>query len=673
MEFIKLHREKFIQTAILLLLAFFLFNIFISDLLGSFSPQLNLSRKLYSQALTLERRDDFTGAYKTFNKIFKGYGAYDAVLFHQAKCSQELGDEKTNINKLSRLLSKYPDSRLASNASYALGQAYMRINDHENAQKYFEMTAKKYPETDYALGSYYYLGYINRSNKDTAFNYWMEYIKREPEGRFTKDCADGILSLGIGLTAQDKKYLGIAYLKHGDYSRAAYFLKSAPFSETWFYLAKHSYQSGNKSQALDFLRQGLSKYPGNFSTDDIHSAMQLYVKLKGQSEKAGWSEVISFAGSKLDYAYYNKALLSAGAEKINLFTAIAEKYPNGDFAPEAIWNLFFDEYKSGNYETALKYAYYHLNSFNNVKSSPQVLFWTGKIYEKTNNLSKAKEFYSLTLRKYPDSYYAFRSDDRLKNINSNENPAFRTCSGVADLEDINSQPEMPYSYGYIKNNFGALTAELLHIGDYDTLSALNINEPFINSWIYFKQGLITKSVITARDEMNKLYPRPSYTDKRWKLIYPLFYAGNIDESCSRTYLENVLVLSIIKEESHFNPLAVSSSNARGLMQVLPTTARFISDKKNLGYIYDIQLFDPAYNIRTGAEYFKYIKSQLNNNDLFAVAAYNAGPGAVQRWMGKYPTSDLDEFIENIPYDQTKNYVKKIYGTYWNYKNTYDIK
>jgi soluble lytic murein transglycosylase-like protein len=210
---------------------------------------------------------------------------------------------------------------------------------------------------------------------------------------------------------------------------------------------------------------------------------------------------------------------------------------------------------------------------------------------------------------------------------------------------------------------------MLRVQDYETAIIL-AKDPFIKSWINLKDGLVSRSVVLARDGMNSLIPKPPATDKRWKLIYPLYFVDEINDHAANNDLDPYIILSLIKEESHFNPLAISSSNARGLMQILPGTARDISRWDGISPVGDFELFTPSKNLKLGSAYFRHIKKKLYNNSLYAVAAYNCGPGAVQRWLSKTPHSDIDQFVENIPYDQTRDYIKKVYTAYWNYKRIY---
>src|SRR5208337_3181219 len=135
-------------------------------------------------------------------------------------------------------------------------------------------------------------------------------------------------------------------------------------------------------------------------------------------------------------------------------------------------------------------------------------------------------------------------------------------------------------------------------------------------------------------------------------------------------LDPYLILSVMRQESSFEPQARSIAGAIGLMQLMPPTAGKCNKNakgllKNAGLPSNIRLTDPRTNILLGSSYLKQLLRKFNSIPL-AIASYNAGEDAVSNWLknGKYRT--IDEFIEDIPYPETKNYVKKVMTAYFEY-------
>lgn len=640
-------------------------------LITVFFQNTDYSRSLYQQARELQQNNDFKAAYYTYGRISPRYRAYDVVLFQQANCAAAIEDEKTAINKYQKLLKDFPESKLVPLASYNLGQAHIRYNKPVEAEKQFLRTMENYPGTDYALGSFYYLGELNKNkNKDLAARYWLKYIALAPGGRFSPVSLEGLKSLNYQFSQKDKLHAGIALFMHQEHKKALEYLSQLPEKEAWYYRAMSLKAIGQRTKALALLKNALRNYlDEQTSPFKIRNAMQSYVQLSYNSKYRSWSHILDWTDKERDYALYQKAQRLSLKKGKKLYEEIFEKYPYGNFASESLWNLFWLEYDDGDFDDAIKLGGKHIELFENTLASPAVNFWMGKIYEHSKNTKKAQNFYSAVVKKFPDSYYAFRSDGRLMAIKGQVDPGWKTdIANQLPSEDI--QVNIPYSYSEISRKHSVQAAEMLLLSDLETALLFIENEPFLESWIKFKNGIVTNSIVTARNAMQTLIKRPGAIDSRWKLIYPLYYQSQINVNATKNKLDPLIVISLMKEESHFNPYATSSSNAQGLMQVLPCTASDISRWKGLGSNCSIKLFDPDENIKVGTAYLGYTRDIFDGDMMYAVAAYNAGPAAVQTWIKRTSYPDRDRFVENIAYKQTRDYVKKVFGSYWNYKRLY---
>lgn len=144
-----------------------------------------------------------------------------------------------------------------------------------------------------------------------------------------------------------------------------------------------------------------------------------------------------------------------------------------------------------------------------------------------------------------------------------------------------------------------------------------------------------------------------------ELLFPQPYQEQVNEMATRTKLPSSLIYSIMKQESAFNEKARSSADAMGLMQVIPRLAKQLSKKFEIPYRTTHDLFDPLINIQLGSfELMEQVRKQ-NGQLTFVAAAYNAGPGALSGWLKNRNRTDILEFIEEIPYDETRTYVKLI--------------
>lgn len=156
-----------------------------------------------------------------------------------------------------------------------------------------------------------------------------------------------------------------------------------------------------------------------------------------------------------------------------------------------------------------------------------------------------------------------------------------------------------------------------------------------------------------------------------KKIYPTKYSEYVYKYAEEYEVDPILVFAIIKAESNFNPNVVSSSNAIGLMQLMDATAEEIADKLEINFMKKASLYNPELNIQLGTKYFSDLMKQYNDNYLLALTAYNAGIGNVQKWIEQGIIKEDGSDIENIPFKETNNYVRKILRDYKIYKNLYE--
>jgi len=153
----------------------------------------------------------------------------------------------------------------------------------------------------------------------------------------------------------------------------------------------------------------------------------------------------------------------------------------------------------------------------------------------------------------------------------------------------------------------------------------------------------------------------------WEGLYPLYYEDAIRERALEYEIDPLLVLAMIREESRFNTWDESVAGARGLMQIIFSTGEWIAQKINLEEFNDEMLFDPKINIDLGCWYINYLKERFSNDSILMISGYNAGPGTTSKWLEQYDRTDLDNFVENVPYSETREHIKKVIKSYQMYK------
>ena len=171
-----------------------------------------------------------------------------------------------------------------------------------------------------------------------------------------------------------------------------------------------------------------------------------------------------------------------------------------------------------------------------------------------------------------------------------------------------------------------------------------------------------RTLLSGRSEKDKA--------RAHRRFYPLAYPGAIIHASDDYHLHPALLLAVMRTESYYQPHILSVANARGLMQLLPSTAEKIMALRGGPPPHWEALFAPENNIDLGAWYLAALIREFDGQYPLAIASYNAGPFNVKRWVEQAGESTLEEFIETIPFDQTRAYVKIILGTMYRYRLLY---
>lgn len=616
----------------------------------------------YSVALEDYKASDYEKAYQEFGKVPSGSTLKSSALFRQARCATNMGKNELAIKKYNRIVKNGSKSSIAPISEYNMSNLMFESND-KDAKKHFQKIIKKYPNSDYAIASEYYLGRIEVSNppksekrlaksQEKAINHFKNYLEKAPDGRFALKSIEEILKLNKSLSNYDNLLIAKGYYANGEFEKSKTFLNKTTLAESWSDFAKNEYKLGNKDKGNYYTELGLKQHAGNTSQEDVYEVIDNYVNA-ANSRTEGITKLVNLGAKSTgaDYiSYLNCSEVVASNIKEACFRSLYEKYPNGQFSADSLYSMFMTKYLQKKYLDAQRLGFLHLKKFPNVKSSPAVTYFMGKIAFKLKHYESANNYFKQVVNTYPDSYYAFRANYNLYKED-----------GMLPFLELNQKPVV---FPYKKSLDNNLVVKLAYLKDYDLVEELCKHDKFIQSWIAYQKGNYTLSAFLARNGMEELDVKPSFDDLRWRLVYPTHYYDIVDKVKGDN---NPIVLeAIIKEESHFNPFVKSAVGAVGLMQLMPTTYNEVVAKHNLPTNLNVE----TANITAGSLYYASLKKVLGNKDLYAITAYNGGIGSVTNWFSKLIYSDTDEFVEQIPYPETKNYVKKVLRTYWVYGNVY---
>lgn len=665
------------------------------------------ARQQYADSLTALRNNQNEAALVGFDALKPSYpGLSEFILLHQAEAQAKLGNETKVQKALQELLNTYPDSPLRHKAHYMLGQSHLRARESEQALAIFKRLNQQLPKHEYGIASLYYLGVLAQQQnalKDTE-TYWTSYLRQCPDCVFSGDIAEILDKQVPQPTPELHGLIGSGLVNSSrQWQKALAHLKQAPAEsqQNWFALGK-AYQNNN--QPTDAETVWIKGLPHAETSEQVQQTVDLLLKTTKQPKALLLEKLDTLKlPQNGDYILWRLSQLDPGKAQAT-YQAILSRYPQGDYAPESSWNLIWPLLTSHQDAAYLSQAQTHMSKYPYAKSAAKALFWIGKLQEKTN-ANQAIGTYQQVLTQYPDNYYAFRAYGRLSALEKRQGDlgwktqavGYSPAYDLKTLQILPAQTEFSQAYQAHQNaSFGSARAyqaaqELQQIGAADDLMILmeeSLGEENIpasvESWVHYQNNERPKAIRTIRDALQnrakKTFKAIVPTTDELKLLYPVYFQTEIAENAVRQKIDPYLIQALMREESYFNEFAISSSNARGLMQLLPTTAAEVAQWEGLqgvGNLYATALFQPSINIRLGSRYLNYLHKTFESLpphlvSMASTGAYNGGPNAMKRWVAASSQfqNDPDWFVEQIPYEQSRDYVKKVFGSYWNYRRLY---
>ena len=413
--------------------------------------------------------------------------------------------------------------------------------------------------------------------------------------------------------------------------------------------------------------------------DDFEAFKNATEELGQRYPTSKWFEESLF--SLGNYELVNRDLKGA----LDTYVKLLGNFPNGNHSSDAHWRTGWLYYRQNEFGRALEKFLEHPVRFSDSPHVPSAIYWAGRCKEKIGQTEEAILIYSQLQYRSPTSYYGQLARKRLPPGTSPvsqhaSTPLARVFSILdqkfRDPEGLDwTQIQRPTleSWPRVK----ALTTILLFELAARELQRKEVygESPSLDlrvAKLYYQGKNFHSAIVGLRrlvpnyqDIPFEALPRPV-----WELFYPADYISMIVQESAKQWLDPYWVLSLIRQESAFDPTAISSANAYGLMQLLPATARRTAREIGLRSPAASRLQDPNLNIRLGTRYFADLLKKFGGRIEMALASYNAGPERVQEWVNEGGYEDDAEFVETIPFSETRNYVKVITRSYWFYQKLY---
>ena len=362
----------------------------------------------------------------------------------------------------------------------------------------------------------------------------------------------------------------------------------------------------------------------------------------------------------------------------DLLASIPDAYPDGDMVGEALWRLARDAIEGGRHDEALRWIERNLAAVpheTDFWAEGRALYWRGRVLASLGRPDEARRSYERCARDYPLTYYALLSFNRLRE-------SFAQDARAIEEDLLGSIPRrtepLTFADRPLFSTPGFRRAlELLRLGlgrdAQRELQAAGVTPGgsdedalWLAAVLYDRAGRWRDAHWIPRHTLTGYkvsYPHGSNA-ARWRLAYPRGYPDWVRRETRRNDIPEALLYAIVREESAFDPDIESWANAVGLTQLLVPTARRFADGVRVSRE---SLRRPEVNLRIGARFLAFLWRRYDGVAPLAIAAYNAGEGAVDRWLRERGQMELDLWVEKIPFDQTRRYTKRVLSSYFAYR------
>lgn len=636
----------------------------------------------------------------------------DYAVFYLGMTYVSSGNDQAAFETFSALPVKFPESRWKEEAGFRASEALFRVGRFAEAASSFERFIKANPKS--GLMPQAMIKMADSVEKDTgsrdAYNYykkiWLNY-PASPEARTASELMTRISSnntdtgasqVSPAIPAVPERYNRVCNLFAGGNYRDGInelvpILKQTEMDEAgrpdWYAeamlkLGDAYFQVRDDEKAITVLNK---LFQAPCSSKILEEALFLtgraHQRSGNKSEALRVFEYISNVypdGAFAARAEYRQADMSEGNgnfEKAReLYKRLYSDFPKNGLADDSLWKEGWLTYLEKDYKGASLIFGKLLAEYPSSEYADTATYWSARTAEKMGMNDEAAVYYAGIIDNFPLSYYAAISRGRLSLIES-EQPLPRKIRTISYMPlERHTAPEKYVSSHIDKGN------TLLSLGfKEDASMELSLAEARCRdkgtlleiAGLLVKTGDYHRAQRIALNNFQEHLRNDAPDTGIWTLAFPSGFSEDVGKNAERNSLNPFLIHAVIREESSYRLDAVSRAGAVGLMQLMPSTGSTLSKERGLKNFSTNSLYISEVNISLGSLYLKKLVEGSKGKLPLAIASYNAGPNAVSAWVSMYGTEEMDEFIERIPYPETRNYVKKVLRSYEVYERLYGLK
>lgn len=606
-----------------------------------------------------------------------------------------LGDAKQAAIMLESIPTAVPDSNILTKAAYRTGEAWYQAASCPEAMTWLNRAVALSDKEPGAAQAYLRRGacQLRENNiaegRETLKQLWVRF-PYQPEARE----AEALLASNLGgepwtVQAAERFSRAQAYLAQAFHVEAIEelkkFLTMDPHSprrdEARLKLGIAQVRLKQYDQARDTFR-AMVKDGGQESREASVWLARVYLR-QGQGDKL-LDLARTALSSSLSPEQKGQIGLFAGIwledqkqfdEAIARYRHVAKSGEPSSQRAEAQWRVGWVYYRTGRYREAAE-VLRALTEQHDGEFEPQALYWLARAAEQSRQ-PQAQDLYRRVCDRYRHTYYCQLARERTTIPDGAETPAeIPPAASVPSTNGEQAQPVVTRS-DIEQHTAYRRAIELKTLGlDADAAREVAVlTERYARhpdvlvalSTMLNEVGAYHQALRLARARFREQLERSGGTvaPALWNVAYPTGLLPTIRLQGAKG-VDPYLIAAIIREESQYDVKAVSRVGAIGLMQVMPATANNVAQRVGLPAVGRDDLFDQETNIRIGVRYVEQLLEQFSGNLVYTIASYNAGPVAVANWIAQYRDQSQDEFVELIPYQETRQYVKRVLRSYREY-------
>ncbi len=573
----------------------------------------------------------------------------------------------------------YPQSDFVGYSLFQLAVCQERNQKPEEAIHSYKQVWLNFPTNDYAQPSLSNLERIIETHEMEPWTPTADQVFNRAQLFFSQyhyhsalDQLNHILNnydISSLMEARVLFRMGMCYYNLRDYGQARDYLLSAyQISEgsgiaddALYFLGRAETNLGRREEAISYYQKLMEDYPrSNLSDDALYRLGRIY-----------------FFDNQMDKA-------------IESYKRVVEEYPGGDRFSEVLWELGWIYYNTGDWDQAKGIFSNMSASFKGTELEEKGLFWKAKSLSNEGKPDEAIELFKQIVSINSYSYYTFVSQKILEGKEIYiEIPPIDHAANPLDGQIVEIVPQvfLPLEDNGSNDNHIPLhirkAIELLKIEMFSSASAEIEagqdeieNDPFhilMLSTLYYQSQDYRNSIsMLVRNHRNLRENLESpYKDYYYYLLYPYGFRELVDHYAQQYDTDPLFVLAVMRQESRFQSHVSSFAGARGLMQIMPATGKGIAQQLKIENFDVDQLFEPEKSIMMGTYYLRQQLNTFGGNMFYASGAYNGGSGNMSNWISRWGDKDIYEFVENIPFDETRDYVKKVMANYYLYQMLYN--